>query len=41
MVILAESYNKNADKFPVSPRKDVLLLDVSSKRVSVKLVADE
>ncbi|MEN5054461.1 nuclear transport factor 2 family protein [Sphingobacterium kitahiroshimense] len=41
MVLLAASYNKNADKFPNSPKKDVILLDVSAKTASVKLVADE
>lgn len=41
MVLLAASYNKNDDKFPNSPKKDVILLDVSAKTASVKLVADE
>lgn len=41
MVLLAESYNKNGDKFPSSPRKEVKLLDVSERTASVKLVADE
>lgn len=41
MVLLAESYNKNGDKFPVSPRKDIKLLDVSDRTASVKLFADE
>lgn len=41
MVLLAESYNKNGDKFPASPKKDVVLLDVSERTASVKLIADE
>lgn len=41
MVLLAESYNKNADKFPPSPKKEVKFLDVSERTASVKLVADE
>ncbi|MDQ8747279.1 nuclear transport factor 2 family protein [Elizabethkingia miricola] len=41
MVLLAESYNKNGDKFPASPRKDIKLLDVSDRTASVKLFADE
>lgn len=41
MVLLAESYNKKGDKFPSSPKKDVILLDVSERTASVKLIADE
>lgn len=41
MVLLAESYNKNNDKFPPAPRKDVTLLDVSERTASVKLIADD
>lgn len=41
MILLAESYNKNKDKFPASPKKDVKFLDVSEKTASVKLIADE
>ncbi|WP_106914586.1 nuclear transport factor 2 family protein [Chryseobacterium aurantiacum] len=41
MILLAESYNKNKDKFPASPRKEVKFLDVSQKTASVKLIADE
>ncbi len=41
MVLLAESYNRNGDKFPSSPKKEVLLLDVSERTASVKLIADE
>ena len=41
MILLAESYNKNGDKFPLKPKKDVVLLDVSERTASVKLIADE
>lgn len=41
MILLAESYNKNGDKFPASPKKEVILLDISSRTASVKLVADD
>ncbi|WP_250253840.1 nuclear transport factor 2 family protein [Chryseobacterium sp. Marseille-Q3244] len=41
MVLLAESYNKNGDKFPASPKKEIKLLDVSDNTASVKLMADE
>lgn len=41
MILLAESYNKNGDKFPASPKKEVILLDVSERVASVKLVADD
>ncbi|MFT3679912.1 MAG: nuclear transport factor 2 family protein [Ferruginibacter sp.] len=41
MILLAESYNKNGDKFPAVPKKDIKLLDVSERTASVKLTADE
>ena len=41
MILLAESYNKNGDKFPSSPKKEIFLLDVSERTASVKLMADE
>ncbi|HJV19772.1 MAG TPA: nuclear transport factor 2 family protein [Sediminibacterium sp.] len=41
MILLAESYNKNGDRFPASPKKEVILLDVSERTASVKLIADE
>ncbi|RAJ85656.1 putative lumazine-binding protein [Chitinophaga dinghuensis] len=41
MVLLAASYNIKGDKFPPNPRKEVILLDVSSNTASVKLYADE
>jgi hypothetical protein len=40
MIILAETYNSKGDKFPKNQRKEVKLLDVSSKTASVKLIAD-
>ncbi|MCD0465880.1 nuclear transport factor 2 family protein [Flavobacterium sp. ENC] len=40
MVILADTYNVKGDKFPKNPRKEVKLLDVSSRTASVKLLAD-
>ncbi len=41
MVLLAESYNQKGDKFPSSPKKEVILLDVTDRTASVKLVADD
>jgi len=41
MVILAERYNRNGDKFPAKPVKEVRLLDVSDRTASVKLTADD
>ena len=41
MVLLAESYNKKGDAFPPHPKKEVILLDVSSRTASVKLIANE
>ncbi len=41
MILLAESYNQKGDKFPMVPKKEVLLLDVSERTASVKLIADE
>ncbi|WP_347218563.1 nuclear transport factor 2 family protein [Chryseobacterium sp.] len=41
MILLAESYNKNGDKFPATPKKEVKLLDISDHTASVKLMADE
>ncbi len=40
MVILAESYNIKGDKFPLNPKKEVKLLDISTRTASVKLIAD-
>ncbi len=41
MVLLAETYNKNGKQFPAMPKKEVLLLDVSARTASVKLIADD
>eukprot|EP01133_Synstelium_polycarpum_P002678 gene2678-3097_t len=41
LVILAQTYNVNGDKFPKSPKKEVKLLDVSALTASVKLLADD
>lgn len=41
MVLLAETYNQNGDKFPENPKKEVIILDVYDKTASVKLIADE
>ncbi len=41
MILLAESYNKNHDKFPSNPKKEVIMLDISERTASVKLIADE
>ncbi len=41
MILLAETYNQNGDKFPEYPKKEVILLDVYDKIASVKLIADE
>lgn len=41
MILLAESYNKNQDKFPKKPKKEIIILDIFNKIASVKLVADD
>jgi len=41
MILLAETYNKNGDKFPEDPTKEVIILDVFDKTASVKLIADD
>ncbi len=41
MILLAETYNLQGDKFPKNPKKEVKLLDISAKTASVKLIADE
>jgi len=41
MILLAETYNINGDKFPENPKKEVIILDVFDKTASVKLIADE
>lgn len=41
MLIVAEAYNKNGDKFPKNPQKEVIILDIYDRTASVKLIADE
>ncbi|PWL38794.1 hypothetical protein DKG77_11155 [Flagellimonas aquimarina] len=41
MVLLAETYNQNGDKFPENPKKEIIILDIFDKTASVKLIADE
>ncbi len=41
MILLAESYHVRGDKFPASPKKEALLLDISDRTASVKLIADD
>ncbi len=41
MILLAETYNQNGDKFPENPKKEVIILDIYDKTASVKLIADD
>ena len=41
MVLLAETYNVNGDRFPENPKKEVIILDIYEKVASVKLIADD
>ncbi len=41
MILLAETYNQDKDKFPEKPKKEVIILDVYDKVASVKLIADD
>ncbi len=41
MILLAETYNRNGDKFPKIPKKEVIILDIYDKTASVKLIADD
>ncbi|OQD44121.1 hypothetical protein BUL40_00785 [Croceivirga radicis] len=41
MILLAETYNQNQDKFPETPKKEVVILDAYDKVASVKLIADD
>ena len=41
MILLAETYNQNGDRFPKDPKKEVVILDVYDKTASVKLIADD
>ncbi len=41
MVLLAETYNTEGDRFPKNPKKEVIILDIFDKTASVKLIADD
>lgn len=41
MILLAQTYNQNGDKFPANPKKEVIILDIYDKTASVKLIADD
>lgn len=41
MILLAETYNIEKDKFPENPKKEVIILDIFDKVASVKLIADD
>ncbi len=41
MILLAATYNKNGDKFPEKPKKEVIIFDIFQKTASVKLIADD
>ena len=41
MLRVAETYNRNGDKFPESPRVEIEILDVDQRVASVKLTADD
>ncbi len=41
MILLAETYNIEGDKFPPDPSKEVIILDIYDKTASVKLIADD
>lgn len=41
MILLAETYNKNGERFPENPKKEVVILDIFDRTASVKLIADD
>tara|TARA_R110000744_G_scaffold208401_2_gene327071 strand:+ start:9884 stop:10366 length:483 start_codon:yes stop_codon:yes gene_type:complete len=41
MILIAETYNLEQDKFPENPKKEVIIFDVFDKVASVKLIADD
>lgn len=41
MILLAETYNEEGDKFPKNPKKEVIILDMTDKTASLKLIADD
>ena len=41
MMLLAETYNTEGDRFPENPKKEVVILDIYDRTASVKLIADD
>ncbi len=41
MILLAETYNREGDRFPEPPKKEVIILDIFDRTASVKLIADD
>ncbi|WDE05110.1 nuclear transport factor 2 family protein [Thalassomonas viridans] len=41
MLKVAESYNRQGDKFPKNPRVEIEVLDIDQRAASVKLTADD
>ncbi len=41
MVLLAETYNLDGDRFPKNPTKNITILDIYDRTASVKLEADD
>ena len=41
MVKIAQTYNKNGDRFPANPRVEINILDIDKRAASVKLTADD
>ena len=41
MVWVAENYNKDGNKFPLSPKIDIDILDIDNRVASVKLTVDD
>jgi len=41
MLKVAQTYNKNGDRFPNNPRIDIKVLDIDQRAASVKLTVDD
>ena len=41
MLKVAQTYNKNGDKFPKKPRVEIKILDIDQRAASVKLTVDD
>lgn len=41
MILLAETYNADGNRFPEVPKKEITILDIYDKTASVKLEADD